>query len=164
MRTCQQKRRNRIRILLVFILVFLLLRTFNYIDSYYIVRIFGRNVPILVDEVYSPNEEYILRLYYKSPSATTNCMVIAEIDSTANGFHKCIYKGYHVNKIVGCWLDDQTVKINNAELNIHYDVFNNFWIDPRRVRDNPTSLEAVRRKIPSNILERLIDYFVKYTL
>lgn len=156
------KQNRIIRILLVFMLMILMISVVKYIHDYYIVSIF-RTIPLL-DEVYSPDGEFILKLYYKRSSATTDCMVMAELDSTTDGFHKCIYKGYHVDIIEGCWLDTHTVRINNAELDIHHDVFNNMWIDPRKVVNNPMSLEAVRTKIPSNIFEKFIDYFVKYIL
>ena len=79
----------------------------------------------------SPNDTYVLTTYLNSGNITTDFSVLGRIKNTKTNVSKNIYWKYHCNVSYVRWLDDTTVVINDAIINVRKDVYTNSDYDPR---------------------------------
>lgn len=79
----------------------------------------------------SPNDTYVLTTYLNSGNITTDFSVLGRIKNTKTNLSKNIYWKYHCNVSYVRWLDDTTVVINDAIINVRKDVYTNSDYDPR---------------------------------
>lgn len=77
----------------------------------------------LLETYYSPNEQYVLRIYLVDGGATVDYAIRGELTDTDTGEIKNIYWNYHENEATVIWQDDYTVIINDHTLNLPNDVY-----------------------------------------
>lgn len=86
----------------------------------------------LLQTVESPNGEYVVNTYQKNCHATTDFSVIGEL-CNKNNECKRIYNCYHEKDSFVYWIDNETVFINNKELNIFDDEYD--WGNDNNYQD-----------------------------
>lgn len=78
----------------------------------------------LISEVKSPSGTYTLKAYVSSEGATTDFAVRGELNfNEENKDPKNIYWNDHERTANIKWIDDNTVVINDHELNVPHDTF-----------------------------------------
>lgn len=105
---------------LLFLLVVAILGYGTYWAFYDIQRIEGQMV---LQEVSSPNETYTVTAYLNNGGATTDYAVLCSVKTKGKNNEKNIYWQYHCETANIVWVDEQTVQINNVELNVKRDTY-----------------------------------------
>ena len=78
----------------------------------------------LISEADSPGGTYTLKAYVSSGGAITDFTVLGELNfNKENRKPKNIYWNYHEETANIKWIDDNTVVMNNHELNVPNDTF-----------------------------------------
>lgn len=105
---------------IIFILLVIILGYGFYWAFYDIQRIEGQTV---LQEVSSPNQTYTVTAYLNNGGATTDYAVLCSVKTNENNKEKNIYWQYHCETANIVWVDEQTVQINNVELNVKRDTY-----------------------------------------
>lgn len=85
-------------------------------------NILGTDIPNTgkqVDELVSPNEEYTLKSYFLEGDSLSANATRVEVYNNDTKEAKNIYYNYRENEVTMKWIDEDTVQINDIELNIH---------------------------------------------
>lgn len=75
------------------------------------------------EEIISPNGDYILKSYFVDGGSLSGDAMRVELVEISTKKTRNIYFNYPENKVEMKWLDDETVKINEVELNILKDTY-----------------------------------------
>lgn len=105
---------------IVVLLIISLLGYGFYWTFYDIQHLEGQEV---IQEVSSPNDSYTITAYLNNGGATTGYAVLCSIKNNSTGKERNIYWQYHCSKADIIWLDEETVQINGAELNVKKDTY-----------------------------------------
>ncbi|MFA6941752.1 MAG: DUF5412 family protein [Clostridiaceae bacterium] len=76
-----------------------------------------------LNESTSPNGTYTVTAYLNNGGATTGFAVLGTLKNNINGKKKNIYWQYHCEKANIEWLNEESVKINGAELNVRNEIY-----------------------------------------
>jgi hypothetical protein len=71
----------------------------------------------------SPNGTYSVTAYLNNGGATTSYAVLGTLRNNKTGKTKNIYWQYRCEKAEMKWLDDETIKINDIELNVKNEIY-----------------------------------------
>jgi Fe-S cluster biosynthesis and repair protein YggX len=71
----------------------------------------------------SPDGTYTVTAYLNNGGATTDFAVLARLKNNRNGKEKNIYWQYHCAKAEMQWVNDETIKINDKELNVKNEIY-----------------------------------------
>lgn len=109
-------KRRCVLILLIFIILFIIL-----INSRFVMYTLPKGD--FINELNSPNSEYSLRAYRYSGGATVDWSLRIEVVNNLTHKKYNIYWKYHEKDADMVWLDDENVRINGIQLNIHKDYY-----------------------------------------
>ena len=76
-----------------------------------------------ITESTSPDGKYTVTAYLNNGGATTDYAVLATLKNNKNGKTKNIYWQYHCEEADIEWLSDDTIKINEVELNVKNEIY-----------------------------------------
>lgn len=76
-----------------------------------------------LDESTSPNGAYTVTAYLNNGGATVDYAVLVKLKNNRNGKIKNIYWQYHCTKAEMKWVNDETLKINDKELNVKNEIY-----------------------------------------
>ena len=76
-----------------------------------------------ITESTSPDGKYTVTTYLNNGGATTDYAVLATLKNNKNGKTKNIYWQYHCEEADIEWLSDDTIKINEVELNVKNEIY-----------------------------------------
>lgn len=76
-----------------------------------------------ITESTSPDGKYTVTAYLNNDGATTDYAVLATLKNNKNGKTKNIYWQYHCEEADIEWLSDDTIKINEVELNVKNEIY-----------------------------------------
>ena len=76
-----------------------------------------------ITESTSPDGKYTVTAYLNNGGATTDYAVLAKLKNNKNGKTKNIYWQYHCEEADIEWLSDDTIKINEVELNVKNEIY-----------------------------------------
>ena len=76
-----------------------------------------------ITESTSPNGTYTVTAYLNNGGATTSYAVLGTLKNNENGKIKNIYWKYRCEKADISWVNDETVKINEIQLNVKKEIY-----------------------------------------
>lgn len=76
-----------------------------------------------LNESTSPNGTYTVTAYLNNGGATTSYAVLCTLKNNKNGKTRNIYWQYRTTKAEMEWLNDETIKINDKELNVKNEIY-----------------------------------------
>lgn len=111
----------------------IILCAFLLLTAYILLACSMRNLPKgeLLHEHPSPDGQTVLRIYLCGGNASTDYSIRGEVYDKDTGKTKNIYWNYHEDDAQVVWISDDTVRINDIELNIETDVYD--WRNADRV-------------------------------
>ncbi|MBR4236740.1 MAG: hypothetical protein IKR85_11880 [Clostridia bacterium] len=140
------------------IIVILSIHSLWYIHEYHIGMLKNQ---VLFNTV-SPNQSFVLVAYDTSGGATSPFSVGAEVQSIQGDYKKAIFRAQFEENIEAYWIDDYTVCINSIVLDVRYDTFDNTRLSYKEQRYDKYNMKAIRRKVPSNFIEKFIENLLYY--
>ena len=81
----------------------------------------------LVESIASPDGNHVMKIYRNNGGATVDWSTTVSIQDAGSMKENNIYFHYHEKDLdEAVWVDNDTVRINGMELNIHNDYFESF--------------------------------------
>lgn len=114
-RTIKKHYKNILLILLILVLGIIIFNQFYNINNL--------NTGELIEELYSPNNKFVLKSYFINGGSLSANSVRVEVINNDTNESRNIYFNYPENKVNMKWIDDVNVDINGIELNINKETY-----------------------------------------
>lgn len=114
-----QNTKNKRVLLLVLIFLILICTSFQIIES----KLLFLPEGTIIETLNSPNGDYTMNAYFIDGGPISANAIRVEIIDNKNGKSKNIYYSYPNDSVILEWIDNDYVKINGIQLDIHKDYY-----------------------------------------
>lgn len=117
------KQKTKKRLLITSIIIAILVGGVSYAFNWAFLDIQRINGQEYLNESTSPNGVYTVTAYLNNGGATVDYAVLGRLKNNRNGKTKNIYWQYHCEKAEMEWVNDETLKINDQQLNVKNEIY-----------------------------------------